>query len=300
MRALPYVHPVVRDLAWCLGSPPLLAPGDDAIHWPGPPWYTQILAEFHPHLLRLDSDPQPLLQRLAACRDRRLGAYFETLWRYWLEHNARYRLLAANLPVRAGGRTLGEFDLIVTDRDSGRTLHWELAVKFYLGEGDTSDPHNWVGRARHDRLAIKTAHLLQRQTRLSTLAEAGAALRAHGIRIDEHWVIMKGRLFYPDGAPPVAPAGADPSHLRGAWLRANRLERQAPACWGVLEKSRWLAPLAQPPSDVYSTAELARRLNESMQDRPLCAATFIDGEETGRWFVVPDDWGSRPADFQPL
>jgi hypothetical protein len=292
MHALPYVHPAVRDLAWSLGSAPLLSPRDSAARWPAPAWYAEILADFHPHLLQLDRAPQPLLDLLAGRTDRRLGSYFETLWRYWLAHNPRYHLLAANLPVRDGGRTLGEFDLIVADRSSGRTLHWELALKFYLGQGDTADPGNWWGPGRRDRLAVKTAHLLQHQTRLAQHPQARRLLAARGLRIDASLVVLKGRLFYPAGLPRHAVSGSCPVHLRGNWLRARQLAQQTPRHWQVLEKHQWLAPLARPAGDLLSNAELAERCYHG-KHHPVCAASFADAVETGRWFVVPDDWSAR-------
>jgi len=33
-------HPVVRDLAWVLASPPLLQPRGSGIHWPDAAWIT--------------------------------------------------------------------------------------------------------------------------------------------------------------------------------------------------------------------------------------------------------------------
>lgn len=290
MHTLPYVHPAVRDLAWSLGSPPLLSPQDSAAHWPAPAWYAEILADFHPHLLQLDSAPQPLLDLLARRKDRRLGSYFETLWHYWLQHNPRYRLLEANLPVRDGSRTLGEFDLIVADRRSGKTLHWELALKFYLGQDDTADPANWWGPGRRDRLAVKTAHLLLHQTRLAELPQARRLLAARGLHIDASLVILKGRLFYPAGSPQHPVSGSCSAHLRGNWLNASQLAQQEPRRWQVLEKQQWLAPLAHPGGELLTNAELAEGWYRGDHHHPVCTASFSDGVETGRWFVVPDDW----------
>lgn len=292
MSAIPYTHPAVRDLAWSLGSPPLLVCRDGEAHWPEPAWYRDIQAGFHTHLLQLDRSPGPLLKQLARRPDRRLGTCFERLWHYWLTHNPRYRLLVANLPVRQGGTTLGEFDLIVEDRDTGKTLHWEIALKFYLGLGDTADAANWCGPARHDRLAIKTRHLLQHQSRLSRQPEARALLSARDLHIDETRVILKGRLFYPAGARLPGPSGCCAAHLRGGWLHAGHLERQPARHWLVLEKQQWLAPLLKPSGTLLSTPALAEWWHNNTHRQPVCAATFSDSRESGRWFIVPDDWGT--------
>ncbi len=41
------------------------------------------------------------------------------------------RLIAANVPLRHGRRTIGECDFLLENAQRTR-LHWELAVKFYL------------------------------------------------------------------------------------------------------------------------------------------------------------------------
>jgi uncharacterized protein len=291
MQSLPYTHPAVRDLAWSLGSPPLLVRRDSGVYWPDDAWFRDIHSGFHEHLLQLDQAPEPLLDTLARRTDRRLGRYFETLWHYWLAHNPRYRLLHANLPVRAGGRTLGEFDLIVADRHSGKTLHWEMALKFYLGQPDTAQAANWWGPARRDRLDLKTGHLLQHQLRLSEQPQAQALLSSHGIHIDEKWVIMKGRLFYPAGTTCHAAPGSGPTHLRGTWLHGGELAGLGPAHWLLLEKAQWLAPLLPPPSGLLDTGEFVDWWRNGNNRQPVCVAGFADGGETGRSFVVPGDWG---------
>ncbi|WP_265309277.1 DUF1853 family protein, partial [Pseudomonas aeruginosa] len=44
---------------------------------------------------------------------RSLGLYYEHLWQFALEQAPDVRLIAANLPVRDGGHTLGELDLLL-------------------------------------------------------------------------------------------------------------------------------------------------------------------------------------------
>ena len=165
--ALPFKHPQLRDLAWAIGSPPLLQPEDRETRWLDAGWFQRRYREYLPVLNALNRDPGELMQWLQAARGRRLGSYFERLWMFWLKTNGRYRLLQANLPVRVAGRTLGEFDLLVEDTHSGRQLHWELALKFYLGTGDTRQMENWWGPMKRDRLDLKFRHMQSHQCRMS-------------------------------------------------------------------------------------------------------------------------------------
>jgi hypothetical protein len=126
---------------------------------------------------------------------------------------------------------------------------------------------------------------------LSEQPEAQNLLAARGIHIDERRVIMKGRLFYPVAGRRPAVSGSCRAQPRGNWLYARQLQQQPPLQWQVLEKRQWLAPLAEPTGPLLSGAELADWWNSGSRRQPVCTATFTDDRESGRWFVVPDDWG---------
>ncbi len=291
---IPYRDPLVRDLHWTLSSAPLLRCSNPEVRWPDTDWFLAISAHCAGQLDELESDPQPLRDIVETQTDRRLGNYFETLWRFWLKHNSRYRLLHANLPLRSRDRTIGEFDLLVEDSDTGKTLHWELAVKFYLGIGDTADSANWWGPAQRDRLDIKTRWLLEHQSRLSRHPQAGRLLHSLGIEIDETWVILKGRLFYPFAARAAPPRGVHPEHLRGFWTDPGTFAGFDEALWMPLARQQWLAPVsAVDHADCEDKHTLLSRWEQQPLQRPLCIARIVNGEEFERGFVVPDDWNHR-------
>ena len=266
---------------------------DPGIHWPEPDWFRAIDRAWHPQLAELDAHPQPLRATVEARKDRRLGNYFETLWRFWLANNERYALLHANLPVRSKDRTLGEFDLLVEDRETGKTLHWELAVKFYLGVGDTARPENWWGPAQRDRLDLKVRRMVDHQSRLSQQPEAATLLNHLGLRIDETWVILKGRLFYPAQQPVIEPNGAHPEHLRGFWAPMTGFARFEEALWLPLDRHQWLAPQTEiDPSTCRRGTEITAEWRRLPLRRPLCLARVENAVEIDRGFVVPDDWSA--------
>ena len=293
---IPYHNPVVRDLAWCISSPALIQRSDTGMHWPTSEWFSKTGTAFHETLRHLDSRPESLQAFIRGRKDHRLGFYFEALWRFWLSNNDRYRLLHANIPVRGGGRTLGEFDLLVKDLETGRTLHWELAVKFYLGVNETVLPANWWGPAQRDRLDLKTRRLLEHQGKLSHQPESRDLLKTLDLRVDETWLIFKGRLFYPLHQIAEAPDVASPEHLRGFWTRLRALEKLPDSLWIPLERHQWLAPLA----DIEAVECLDnRRLADYWQGKalshPACIARIENGHETNRGFIVPDSWPSKNA-----
>ena len=63
----------------------------------------------------------------------KLGHLYEDALAVLLESTPRYDVLAQGLPIRQdAGHTLGELDYLLRDLVSERTIHLELAVKFYL------------------------------------------------------------------------------------------------------------------------------------------------------------------------
>ncbi|MGI4855313.1 MAG: DUF1853 family protein [Janthinobacterium lividum] len=214
--------PAVRDLCWLMASPALLSqamfgeqlasPADTGCFGPDAPAALQRL------LARLEADPAPLRDALAATPERRLGRYAERLLAVWLAQMPGVDVVALGLPVRDAGRTLGECDALFRTAQGDRE-HWEMAVKFYLridaGLPDADDAVSpsgpaspasadgaaglfagcdaYVGAGLADRLDWKLRRLVEHQMPLSERAElialGGGPWRAR--------MLVKGRLFHP-------------------------------------------------------------------------------------------------------
>ncbi len=290
-----YQHHCVADLSWAIFSPPLLLIEENDCTWFSECWYRDQYSEIEQQLRVLDRDPVKLESLLAAQKDKRLGNYFETLWSFALQYSSRYQLIERNLQIHDGEDTLGEMDFIVLDNETGRYAHWELAIKFYLGIGDTVNHRAWHGPGRQDRLDFKVDHLLSRQTRLSRHPVAKAQLEERGIVIDDCAVILKGRLFYPwqQGGPEYFPQYANPSHLRGQWLTRQQLLQSygADARFVPLIRSGWMAENSiSPGSDGFSTVALMRLVDSGLYRLPLHVIRLEAASEVERLFIVNDDW----------
>lgn len=295
-------HPKVRDLAWTIVSPPMLdEPAPNQRHplrataWAARP---HMLLDW---LLSLDAHPAVLCAWLAQRPVRRLGLYYERLWQFALMHAPGVELLAANLPVRLAGRTLGEFDLLL--RDDEGLHHLELAVKFYLARtaAGSAETRHWLGPGSHDRLDLKLAQMRGPQLGLSSTAPARALLAEHGMGLPAPALWLGGYLFqpWPQGCP--APSMAATDHLGGHWLRQHDWpalrSSTADACWRQLPRLAWLAPacLDDPQLEDYDE----ERSLDSTPLRPVLLAR-LERAADGRWqevervFVVPDAW-PQPA-----
>ncbi|MBP0589122.1 DUF1853 family protein [Paraburkholderia sp. LEh10] len=301
----------VRDIGWLLFSPDLLRAQPPGGVLAAPFESPEQAAATMDWLEAQDADPAPLHRHIAAARVTRLGRYAECLLAWFLKHGPAARLIAANVPLRRAGVTLGECDFLV-ETQTGRRLHWELAVKCYLHAGDGLDASSgalanalasYVGPNLQDRFDLKLAHLLDHQLRLSAREEF-ASLGHRG-----PWdaqMFVKGWLFYRNGSGARDPVEIDPAHARGWWsTRAEwpSFSADHADAWILLPRLEWLAPRvhdAGHASSFVSAATLEQQL--AHQTGPTMVAAFV-GHAEGKWiersrgFIVPDDWPERAQAF---
>jgi len=302
----------VRDLAWLLLSPDLLHPHPPLGPLANPFDTPEALQASIDWLRALDAAPAPLHGELAAPRITRLGRYAERLLGWFLQHGPAARLVAAGVPLRRAGVTLGECDFLVQARDGVR-LHWELAVKCYLHAGDgRAQLADYVGPNLKDRFDLKLAHLLNHQLPLSAREEF-ASVGYAGPWTPQMFV--KGWLFYRHGTTPTEPKEVDPAHGRGWWVTRGDWPAFAVGhaqLWRVLPRLEWLAPRHAEKEGIQELKEVGGELDAtatrrlyvdaqtlaaqlSHQSGPTMVAAFAeDGAghriESSRGFIVPDEW----------
>ena len=300
-------HPLVRDLAWLLQAPDLLA-----MPWPGrPDRHTLGLAEdarLASWLDDLEADPSSLETCVGDALVGRMGLYHERLWQFLLAHAPGTELLAHNLRIHRGKQTLGELDLLYRRRGDSTPIHLEVAIKFYLGltegPGADDDQARWIGPGGADSLASKRQHLHRHQLRLSELPETREAL-CERLGIDatgagrtlnvSRQLAIPGVLFAPWRRPLPAPREAQPDHLRGTWLHWREWRRYrhglAAGSRGTrLAKPHWLALPRH--EQLLTLTELDAWLSEHFRTpaSPVQLALWQPCIGWQRLFVVADDW----------
>ncbi len=197
------------ELDWLTQAPPLITPPSGC--------------ESGDALLRYCAGEPGVLRRAADAlaehpRPRRLGQHFENLVAALIQHSERYRLVARNLPLRVAGKTLGELDMLVEDRDTGKLMHWELALKFYLGLPGEPEERAWPGPNNpNDQLTRKIDHLYHQQIPRSADPAVAALLAEQGLHVDRRLLLTRGRLFYPADGSATPPAEVTDEHEWGTW-----------------------------------------------------------------------------------
>lgn len=295
-----YAHPLVRSLAWLIGSPGLLTcTGGSHANVVDDAWCARQLGDSRAWLEGLDADPQSLETFIALRNIRRVGFLAQALLAFWLSHCGRFELLAENLVVRADGRTLGDFDLLLRECDGGVPTHWELAVKFYLRLAAPDGMAGYVGPAGQDTLAAKALHVLTRQLGLGQTAAGRAALADLGIEQITARAFVKGWLFYPAAVQPVATPGLNPVHGRGWWRRHTGGDGGVwpvrDRCYRILDRLDWLAwPSIAGQTLDWRELELRLRMHFAADGGALMVVEFdnctAQAREISRGFVMPPHW----------
>lgn len=239
-----YRHPLVRQLAFAVGSPNILCqlPHElqllhafelhDSQVWP------QHLSDYHPRLKFLDQHPQALQQFVGQLKSTRLGLRFEMLIWFWLLDEAYhpYQLLGHSIQKIDGAKTLGELDFLLFNTETGKIEHWEVALKYYLAEADFSLPH-WYGLNRSDTLIRKMQHFTRKQFQFT---------EALGHQIDQRFCMLKGQLYLPLWQVDQAlPAWVNTERRLGLWGQqilgpGSKFYR--------LQRHEWIYPNAQASS----------------------------------------------------
>ena len=288
-----YNHKLINDLAWCIESPCLVGNLDyHDSHLLADVWFQEQLSNNHDLLLEQDKSPHLIQAYLSRMPTFKLGLYFENLIAYWFSIHPEFEILHQNLVISSDTRTIGEFDLILREITSHKIIHVEIAVKFFL-EISTSKKTHWLGPNLIDSLDSKFDKLVNKQIKLSSNKEALSILKKNNIHIDEHWIILKGRLF----------KQGEFNKNKHCWVNVDSFIdiEDDNSQWIVLPKTHWLSEINNLdynflPNEQYDKKSINSVLIETLKKSPICLAKIDNDTETKRLFITPNDWEERAID----
>lgn len=244
---LQFADPLVRDLAFVIAAPPLICawpqPEPCGIQLPSAAFWQRHFERYLPRLQQLDMQPAALYQAIRPRPNLRLGYYFEDLLAFWLADEGwhEFVLIGHGIPRMDGKRTLGEVDFLLENIDTGCIEHWEVALKFYLGEAEFK-PAQWVGLNQQDTLGRKLHHLRHKQFEVRSI---------EGYRIERRRAVIKGRLFWPihQPTPDTLPDWIHPDHLCGTW--SAQLTHVPTGTWRRSQRVEWLTERQESTPSVH-------------------------------------------------
>ncbi|ANF82323.1 hypothetical protein A3K93_09055 [Acinetobacter sp. NCu2D-2] len=239
-----YQHPLVRQLAFAVGSPNILSQLPDELEIIHPfqlhddQTWQKHLENYHPRLIELDQNPTELIEFVSRLKSTRLGLRFEMLVWFWLldAKYHPYQLLGHSIQKIDGPKTLGELDFVLLNAETHQIEHWEVALKYYLAEADLSLA-NWYGLNRSDTLNRKLKHFTQKQFQFQ---------EALGHHIQQRYCMIKGQLYLPQHQVlDNIPNWINPNRRIGCWGKQIFKPEQG---YYRLQRHEWIYPEAQPSS----------------------------------------------------
>lgn len=264
-------------------------------------WYTHQLEAHWDMLLRLDLNPQPLLDYIEAESPGLLGKYFETLITFWLSSSPHFGSVSKNIQLMDEKVTIGEADILVRDHASGELWQIEVACKYYLGDKNVAAYPNWIGPNGTDSLAVKMEKF-KRQTTLFDHSRGKEFLKEHNLRTPVVKIFMKGFFFhhYKILATHKRPKDAGIHYSSGWYIRLSEIDVLSGTMhqWVILPKFLWpcLYNFKHSIEPVLDGREMILLCKEQILKHKravlLVQVAVIDGvtTEVSRGFVVSDYW----------
>jgi uncharacterized protein len=95
----------------------------------------------------------------------RLGHLAEKVVSQAIKASSNYDIINENVQLIDKGKTIGEIDFIISEKETKQIIHLELAYKFYLFDPNYSEKelNNWIGPNRKDAFSQKIEKIRTKQ-----------------------------------------------------------------------------------------------------------------------------------------
>jgi len=268
----------------------------------------------------LESASNRLNERLSELKTSRIGIRFERIQEALMRSHPETTTLRSGIQIPG----VTEIDLLQKLRSlPDTTIHWEVAVKFYLAidAKGSRDADRWIGPSQKDSLGIKMRTIWDRQLTVLKDPKVRASL---GIPETEKILALPkvhGVLFSPWPSQKLEfPEGVSPDCQRGVWVHESdttkflaslRAEHGSALRIFILQdrkewirdhtREEWLTKGEGLPEVLSDELSLKNYFNyrlktlrpsDSQEKEPFQGMLLLDGREL-RFFCVPDTWAKR-------
>lgn len=217
-----------------------------------------------------------------------LGKQAEFCFEYFLKQSKRYQLLANNIQVQGKTETLGELDYLIFDTQENKTLHIELACKFYLFDASLGKDieEKWIGPNRKDTLKEKLKKLKTKQFPLLFKAETVEILQKLNLNPFniEQKIYLKAVLFLPKNFQKTVPREYKKC-VAGYYIHFQELKENREAVYAIPDKKEWLFP-AEKIDNWYSFAKIKQIVSEKIQQKRAPMVYKKAAANIEKFFVV--------------
>lgn len=217
-----------------------------------------------------------------------LGKQAEFLFESYLTISKRYNIIASNIQIQGAIKTVGEIDYFVKDKLLDKTLHIELACKFYLFDDSEKAPlARWIGPNRKDSLQEKVDKLTTKQFPILYKDETKSILDQYGLNpLDiEQQLCLKAFLFVPKSSKKENFASVFKKCIVGYWVSYTNLNLDTKATYYIPTKKEWLHPITSFNS--WYDAEIAKeKISQSISEKRSPLVYKKTAQNVEQFFVV--------------
>ncbi len=175
--------------------------------------------------------------------NKRLGKRVEQFVFNDLKQNSSCTILAENIQIKEGKRTIGELDCLF--KDDKNTIHLEIVYKFYLYDksAGTTPLAHWIGPNRNDSLLKKIEKLKHKQFPLCYHPETKKILEELTIIPSEikQYTYFKAQLFVPLTMPKEKFSIINNNCIVGFYCNQAEIQQFKTSLFYIPSKMDWLA-----------------------------------------------------------
>ena len=218
------------------------------------------------------------------------GKQMEQLMAEAIERSDRYDLIVHGLQVPDTGRTIGELDFLIFDKEKEKVIHMEMVYKYFIHDAEEGgEPLGvWIGPGRKDRLTWKLEHLAEHQFPLLHHSLTRPLLDQWSIDPStvSQQLCFLGELYSPHGGRLQLTESINPKALKGEWMALEKFMTFDSV--GILalnqEKPDWLMPFDR--SKAMPLSEITVNLIEAVKEGRPVLLSFSDQGVEKKQFVT--------------